>query len=390
MTTRTLVIRSLDLAQAAPFLERAWNHIRESEPFPELWISNQPESQTTLPSASKVFSTIPPDKLPSNEYGSLISWSIPNERTLEDVSLATSDTTVVPGPLHTIYTLADKRATKGLLHRFGIPTPKSVVLDRGFIEGGLLSDNYKHHFEKQILSGLHFPLIVKPLWDCMGHGMVLVLTEEQLVSQLSMEGPRDLLVEEFHYGEAGSIEILGEPGDYQFQPPCWTGGSSEGMNADFDTLRVAHPDLFGQAFKPALKDKLRCLLDSLRFRGSCCVDFVVSNREVMVLEINPRVSGASCLSAAASGLDAFYATYEIAKSRWNKRHLRMPSASAAIQAGGTWATRVEEQIHALNIKVDWFRDENIVVDGVASRNVIIGAGSTDVETIVSALGKELP
>ncbi len=390
MTTRTLAIRSLDLAQAAPFLQRAWSHVRDSEPSPELWVSDQPESEMTLPGATKVVSAIPAVTLSSSEYGSLVSWSIPNERTLEDVSLAAAGTAVVPGPLSAVYTLADKRAAKGLFQRFGIPTPKSTVIDRGFIEGGLLNVNYRRHFERRVVSELSFPLIVKPVWDCMGHGASVVLTEERLAFQLSAAGSRDLLVEEFHYGEAGSIEILGEPGDYQFQPPCWTGGSIEGLTANFDTLRVAHPDLFAAALGPALEDSLRCLLDSLQFRGSCCVDFVVSNSEVNVLEINPRVSGASCLSAAASGLDAFYASYEIANSRWSERSVKMCGSGAAIQAGGTWATRVEEQIRELGVEVEWFRDQKIVVDGVASRSVIIGATLGDVEAIVSAVGQALP
>ncbi|MET9711689.1 acetyl-CoA carboxylase biotin carboxylase subunit family protein [Nocardiopsis alba] len=383
MTRPPIAIRSLDLAQASPFLEHAWDKILADHPEAELWIGDQPPL-ARIPARARESGHLL-GEVPTTHDGELVvSWSIPNERTLEESTLFENGN-MVPGPLPAVYALADKRAAKSLFQRFGLPTPRGTVLDRGFSEGGLLQPSFRRRLEQQLVAPLRYPLIMKPLWDCMGHGVRIVDDPARIEEAIGSSTARDLLVEEFLDGHAGSIEVLGEPGDYQFQSPCWTGSSFSGVSQGFDSLRVSHPDLFSDVLTKEFRTSLTDLLSSLGYRGACCVDFVVDGERIFVLEINPRVSGASCLSAAASGVDAFEASYRIAASQWHRRPRRVPRGGASIQAGGEWAARLVHRIHEDGLALDWYRDREIVVDGAASRSVIVGGAPDIVRSIFERL-----
>lgn len=388
MTGHPIAIRSLDLAQASPFLEDAWDRMLADDPKSELWISDQPP-HATIPDRARKTERLLGEAHETHTGGLAVSWSIPNERTLEESTLFENGT-MVPGPLSAVYALADKRAAKSLFQRFDLPTPRGTVLDRGFSEGGLLHPSFRRRLEQQLVEPLRYPLIVKPLWDCMGHGVTIIDDPSQFKEAIGSSSDRDLLVEEFLDGHAGSIEILGEPEDYQFQPPCWTGSSSSGISQGFDSLRVAHPRLFSRVLTKAFRESLSNLLSAIGYRGACCVDFVVDGGRILVLEINPRVSGASCLSAAASGIDAFEASYRIAASQWHRRPHRLPRDRASIQAGGEWAARLARQIDEDRVELDWYRDRDIVVDGETSRSVIVGGAPDVVRLIAERLGVNAP
>jgi biotin carboxylase len=316
--------------------------------------------------------------------GAVVSWSVPNERTLEDLSLAGTDAVAVPGPLSAVYALADKRAAKSLFCRFGIPTPNGVVLDRGFIAGGLVGPSFRDRLEGRLSEGLRYPLIVKPLWDCLGHGASIANSAVDLRQALGDCPVRDLLVEEFIEGHSGSLEIVGEPGDYFFRPVCWTGSGAGGVGGAFEAIRVAHRGLFTGELSAHLLDALTRLLGVLGFRGACCVDFVISDGKVYALEINPRVSGVSCLSAAASGVNSFEAVYRVAKGQWAGCTFT-GGDGAAVQAGGAWADKLEHAVHQLNDHVDLYRDTTITVDGFESRSIIVGGSPESIEALLEAL-----
>jgi hypothetical protein len=379
-----LAIRSLDISQASPFLERAWCKISAENPTAKLWVAGQPKD-VSLPSYAQSRRWLLPDDARSSRATTVISWSIPNERTLEEAALF-SGQQMVPGPLLAVYALADKRATKDLFARFGLPTPSSVVLDRGFTQGELIRPEFRVILEQQLASSLHYPIIMKPLWDCMGHGALVVRCPSQLNAAIQeVEGGRDLLIEEFIEGQAGSIEIFGEPGNYHFQPPCWTGSSSNGILSGFDALRISHPNLFFEVLTDSIYEAIAAMLSELSFRGACCVDFVTDGVDLFMLEVNPRVSGASCLSAAASGIDAYEATYRIARRQWSERLEQETAGGAAIQAGGDWVAFLKKVIDDAAQPIEWYRDGEINVDGITSPSAIVGGTAAVIEHLAERL-----
>jgi biotin carboxylase len=213
----------------------------------------------------------------------------------------------------------------------------------------------------------------------------------EIIDALAKNENRDVLVERFIDGDAGSVEIIGEPGHYVFQHPCWMGPTERSIADTFNTIRVSHPGLFSDVLNGELRHNISRLLGSLRFRGACCVDFVATGQALKVLEINPRVSGVSCLSAAASGLNAFEATYLISTSRWAHQSSSAGlSQGAAVQAGGREADKILAALTTVRHSIHIYRNNEIVVDGERSRSVIIGGRAHDIELFLVDLGVRLP
>ncbi|MCL8400789.1 hypothetical protein [Escherichia coli] len=110
----------------------------------------------------------------------------------------------------------------------------------------------------------------------------------------------------------------------------------------------------------------------------------MKGEEIYFLEINPRISGISCLSSAASSINSFEALYLIASGEWCKpRVLDDFIKNGAVQIGGQLADDFAPLLKAEGSKITLFRDDIINVDGVSSRNIIAGGCP---ETILNMLG----
>ncbi len=380
-TSPFLCIRSLDITQASPFLQMAWQKIKRTHPHSLLFLKDQP-AMATLPPDGVMESDVDLNAHAVKAVKRVISWSIPNERTIEDATLLKS-VEAIPGPLKAVYKLSDKRATKTLFEQFALPTPAWEILDREFTHGALLKDNFGGKLECDLVSHMSFPLIAKPLWDCMGHGIEIVHDERALVQTLCANAHRNILIESFIDGALGCVEIIGTPGNYVFQPACYTGQSIHGVRSNFDTIRVSHPDFFKTQLNEDIQSRLCNLLSHVSFSGACCVDFIVKGEDIYFLEINPRISGISCLSSAASGINSFEALYLIASGEWCKTRLSKDFIkNGAVQIGGQLADDFSPLLKTEGTKITLFRDEIIHVDGVSSRNIIAGGHP---ETILKIL-----
>lgn len=266
-----------------------------------------------------------------------------------------------------------------------MPTPPWVVLDREFTRGPLLDPARAKDLERLLVRGVGLPAVVKPVWDCMGHGITVASDVGEVPAALEHRFGT-VLVEQFVDGEAGSIEVLGTPGRYVFGHPAWTGAAVEGLVGDFDRVRVSHPGLFGAVLDEALRARLATALSAIGFSGACCVDFVVREGRLWVLEINPRISGISVLSSAATGVNSFEAVYRIAMGEWDE-HAAAPAQGAAIQAGGESADRLA-RLAGPDVAV--LRDRTIVVDGAESRSVVVSGALTQVEALLGEMDVRPP
>jgi len=239
---------------------------------------------------------------------------------------------------------------------------------------------------------IELPVVVKPNWDCMAHGVSVVRQLTDLDAALMEDSGRSLLVERFIDGETGSVEIIGEPGKFFFQYPCWTGSASRPTLDTFDTLRVCGEDLFPAVRADPWKSRISTILSEIGFRGACCVDFVSDGNDVFVLEINPRISEISCLSAAASGVNAFREVFEVATGHWSERFLRLAEGNRqwAIQAGGLQAERLEAERHRLSGGVRVKRAGWITVDGARSRSLICSGDRRSMEELCGKVGTDVP
>ncbi|MGM3175177.1 ATP-grasp domain-containing protein [Dickeya lacustris] len=372
-----LCLRSLDISQASPFLEMAWDRIKREHPDSVLILQDQSRGESPCGKRS-IDSILKVNEQNDADFHSILSWSIPNERTIEDITLFPKIKSI-PGPLNSVYKLSDKRATKILFEQFLLPTPKWEVLDREFTRGELLRNEVKEKIECNLLNHIPFPIVIKPLWDCMGHGVEIINNLNELVEVLSLNNKRTILAESFIDGDLGCVEIIGVPGCYFFQPPCLTGKSRDGVRSNFDTVRICHPNFFSRQLSASIKEKIVNVLECLDFSGACCVDFITTKDDIYFLEINPRISGISCLSSAASGVNSFEATYLISSNQWGGHIFENRKSNfSAIQIGGT---HVEKYISLLESNNDLkiVRNNIISVDGNESRNVIVSGASVSID-----------
>lgn len=332
----SLFLRSLDLHQASPFLQMAWEKILATNPDSILLLKDQPDFVTPLMKGA-VYEDIANVSISKNIVERVISWSVPNERTIEDITLF-DEVATTPSPITSVYKLSDKRATKSLFERFLLPTPSWVVLDREFTHGNLLKKAFGIKLEIELASHVNYPIISKPLWDCMGHGIEIIHDEDELTKNLLTNYQRNILIESFIDGSLGCVEIIGTRNNYLFQPPCFTGKSINGVRSDFDTIRVCNSHLFKEQLNKDIKTRLCNLLNHLDYSGVCCVDFIVKDDDIYFLEMNPRISGISCLGSAASGINSFETLYLISESKWDVSSIRNEvKDNSAIQIGGTLA-----------------------------------------------------
>lgn len=377
-----LCIRSLDISQASPFLEMAWATIKSKHSDSRLLLKDQPHSSSPMRPDATIDDT-QSERQPAS-VSHVISWSIPNERTIEDITLS-EGVSAVPGPINAVYKLSDKRATKMLFEQFNLPTPRWELLDREFTHGELLKPGCRDKLEQELVSHIAFPVILKPLWDCMGHGIEIISNKDQLIKTLSQNQRKNILIESFIDGALGCIEIAGTPGNYFFQPPCYTGQSSMGVRSDFDTIRVCHPGLFSKQLTGEVQTKLILLLNHLGFNGVCCVDFIVTENSLYLLGINPRISGISCLSSAASGVNSFESTYLISSGQWQAPLPYQSRQGAALQLGGKYADEISSVIRDEGNNVTVYRDNIITVDGKDSRNMIAGGTISSIENVLQSV-----
>ncbi len=378
-----LCIRSLDVIQASPFLEMAWKKIKITNRDSFLLLKDQPKNFKPLISDA-LYEDIDNNVFSQKRIKKVISWSIPNERTIEDITLL-KDVETVPGPVTAIYKLADKRATKTLFEQFSLPTPKWEILDREFTQGHLLKEPFGNKLEIELISHIPFPVISKPLWDCMGHGIEIISNEFELIKNLNSNDQKNILVESFIDGYLGCIEIIGTPDNYFIQPPCFTGKTSNGVRSNFDTVRISHPEFFKGQLNHEIKMRLCNLLTYLDYSGACCVDFIVKDDNIFFLEINPRISGISCLSSAASGINSFEALYLISSGEWNKNLVASNiSNNSALQIGGRLADEIAPELFDKKDLII-YRDEVIHVDGNPSRNIIVAGNHNMIKNIFKSL-----
>lgn len=103
-TSAFLCIRSLDITQASPFMQMAWQKIKRTHPHSLLCLKDQP-AMAALPPDGVIEGDVDLNAHDVKAVKRVISWSIPNEKTIEDVTLLNS-VEAIPGPLKAVYKLS--------------------------------------------------------------------------------------------------------------------------------------------------------------------------------------------------------------------------------------------------------------------------------------------
>ncbi|MFB7650318.1 MULTISPECIES: acetyl-CoA carboxylase biotin carboxylase subunit family protein [unclassified Streptomyces] len=247
-----------------------------------------------------------------------VSISLPCENALRDAAAkAFLDAVGIPTvmtPLAATMLLVDKWETKQLCRRAGLDVPDGFRVDSDLLAGrGLPVPGYRDALRVQA-ERVGYPLMSKPVWDSTSMGIRTLRSPADLDAHLT-PGPETVstVVEQVIEGDLCSVDIVGRPGSYQVLPLCWTGRAGAEPVFTFADLRWCGPREEADTAFAEVARTLAGLCGNLGVHGSVNVDMIYTGGRFVVLEINPRIGGATTLSCAASGTNTFTSLARMAR-----------------------------------------------------------------------------
>ncbi|MFF3648320.1 acetyl-CoA carboxylase biotin carboxylase subunit family protein [Streptomyces sp. NPDC002181] len=323
-----------------------------------------------------------------------VSISLPCENALRDAAakafLDAEGIPTVMTPLAATMLLVDKWETKQLCERAGLPVPEGFRVDSDPLSGrGLPVPGYRDALRLRA-GRIGYPLMAKPLWDSTSTGIRTVRGPADLDAYLDTyldtsldtsltPGPQAVsaVVEQVVEGDLCSVDIVGRPGSYRVLPLCWTGRAGAEPVFTFADLRWCGPREEADAAFGEVAGTLVDLCGSLGVYGSVNVDMVYTGGRFVVLEVNPRIGGATTLSCAASGTNTFTSLARMA------RGLPVPGGTAR-RTGWAIEFLATDGIPAA-VVAELRRNVRVVT---AHELVIDGASHGDIVVITLAEGEE--
>jgi len=386
MMRRVAYIRSIETRQARPFLRDAALALTGEGAEPILVhtddvVDDDDFAGETVAVAQTVDAAELVTVLRRLRVDLAVSISIPDNSSVRDAVVRQliqerGDIDVVAHPVELAATFADKHSTKTLLERFSIATPRSVYVDGDLLNGR--SPGYPDyvHVLSDRLDAVGYPAIVKPLWDCLANGMVVVRDREafrRLVADGALTG--NALVERCVDGRLCSMEVITDGRTTFCQPMVWKGWSGDGPEFAFDQVRVAGID------PVELHSRIRVLQDSVHelcvataARGALEFEFILADDTFWCIEVNPRVSGSTGTSIAASGVNTYRELAASARPGW----VAPPPRDAGFVAWQMPIARPDIDLLGLPSGTTMVRDTTFCVDGRTYETVLLRTDRTAV------------
>ncbi|MFD9518088.1 acetyl-CoA carboxylase biotin carboxylase subunit family protein [Streptomyces sp. NPDC059979] len=317
-------LRSVAIQRADPYVQQAARALAEQGVETMLFHTHGEAGDEDFPGGRR---HVDPDVTPAELAGLVADWgataavsvSLPCENAVRDATVrelldARGIPTVVT-PLAATLSLVDKWETKQLLLRAGLDVPRGFRADSDLLAGrGLGVPAYPDAVRAEARR-IGYPLLSKPIWDSTSMGIRALPDPAALDAYLADPPAVSAVVEECVSGDLCSVDIVGGPGGYRVLPLCWTGRAGPEPVFTFADLRWCGPRPEADAaFEPVAR-KLVALCEELGVFGSVNVDMIYTGSRFVVLEVNPRIGGATTLSCAASGTNTFTALADLALGR---------------------------------------------------------------------------
>jgi D-alanine-D-alanine ligase-like ATP-grasp enzyme len=301
-----------------------------------------------------------------------VSISLPCENALRDAAAkAFLDAEGIPTimtPLAATMLLVDKWETKQLCKQAGLRVPDGFRTDSDLLAGrGLPVPGYRDALRVRA-EQIGYPLMSKPVWDSTSMGIRTLHGAADLDAYLASPPEVSAVVEQVVEGDLCSVDIVGRPGSYRVLPLCWTGRAGAEPVFTFADLRWCGPREEADAAFADVARTLVALCGELGVCGSVNVDMVYTRGQFVVLEINPRIGGATTLSCAASGTNTFTSLARMARG--------LPLSGGMTQRAG-WAVeflaedRIPPAVVAeLRQRVAVVTAHDLVIDGASHGDIV--------------------
>ncbi|MQY34566.1 D-alanine--D-alanine ligase [Streptomyces sp. RB17] len=291
-----------------------------------------------------------------------VAISLPDENALRDAVVKTKlealGIRTVMTPLAATRILCDKWETKRVLQAHGITTPPAVLVDSDLLNDRALPVPAYPDAVHLAAQDLGYPLMAKPLWDSTSMGIEFIPDPAALDRHLTARPAAHAVLEKCVSGRLCSVDIVGAAGHYSVMPLIWTGTAGGPPAFTFEDLRYVDPAR-DDDFRPTAQ-RLVDLCTNLGVEGSVNVDMIYADGVYHVLEINPRIGGATTLSIAASGLNTFVALLDILGGAWPTRP-DAPAERFAIECLTANPTPV--LLAELRARVDLVTCHDLIIDG---------------------------
>ncbi|MEV7612183.1 ATP-grasp domain-containing protein [Streptomyces sp. NPDC089799] len=302
-----------------------------------------------------------------------VSISLPCHNALRDAAakafLEAEGIPTVMTPLASTLRLVDKWETKQLCRQAGLDVPDGFRADSDLLAGrGLQAPGYLDALRVQA-ERTGYPLMSKPVWDSASTGIHTLRSRADLDAHLASPPEVSTVLEEVVEGDLCSVDIVGRPGSYQVLPLCWTGRAGAEPVFTFADLRWCGPREEADTAFAEVARTLVMLCGDLGVCGSVNVDMVYTGGRFVVLEVNPRIGGATSLSCAASGTNTFTSLARMARGLQLPRGMvrRTGWAIEFLTEGGIPAPVVT----ALRERVTVVTSHTLVMDGTSRGDITV-------------------
>ncbi|MGK5628135.1 ATP-grasp domain-containing protein [Streptomyces sp. URMC 123] len=392
---RIAFLRSIEIQQTAPYLSHLHDTFVRDGVHAKLFYTDGDCADRDFPGEAE---KIGADATAGQVVAHLLQWrpdavislSIADENALRDAlvkhELAGHGIPMVMHGVDATRILANKWDTKELIRSFGLDTPEGMLLDGDLLNGRSLAvPAYGELVERSALR-FGFPLLTKPLWDCLANGIGFLNDLADLHTFLGSPYNGNAVLEKCLRGELCSVEIVGHAGAYVIQPLIWKGATGGKPDFTFGSLRYAAPRPDAEADFAPVAEAIRGMCARIGIEGAAEIEMIYTDGTYQIIEVNPRVSGSTTLSVAASGCNTYACLVELAQGRWNPetaQQLERSERRLAFQFPVTELTALA--VAALESDLDLVRATSLNIDGVAHGNVIISCALADAHHLLPAL-----
>ncbi|WP_031165480.1 ATP-grasp domain-containing protein [Streptomyces durhamensis] len=364
---RIAFLRSVDIQRADPYIHGIAPALAQLGAEARLFHTHGDCGPELFPGTSE---RLDPAATPDEFVARVRAWgadaavaiSLPDENALRDAVVKTKlealGIRTVMTPLAATRVLCDKWETKRALEAHGITTPPAVLVDSDLLNDRALPVPAYPDTVRLAAQDLGYPLMAKPLWDSTSMGIEFIPDPAALDRHLAARPAAHAVLEKCVSGRLCSVDIVGAGGHYTVMPLIWTGTAGGPPAFTFEDLRYVDPTR-DDGFGPTAQ-RLVDLCTALGVEGSVNVDMIHADGVYHVLEINPRIGGATTLSIAASGLNTYAALLDILGGAWPTR-AGAPAERFAIEC--LTANPTPALLAELRARIDLVTCHDLIIDG---------------------------
>ncbi|MEU1128634.1 ATP-grasp domain-containing protein [Streptomyces sp. NPDC005900] len=359
---RIAYIRSIPISRAGPYIPDLARAVAATGREARIFYTDGDCDAADFPGGT--WEKLPEDATPDliadriRAWGAdgVVSLSFPDEAGLRDAvvkeRLARHGIPMVSNGIEPSRLLADKWETKKILTDHGLETPPGIFVDGTLLKHGAAAVPAYADIIRVKAEGIGYPLLSKAVWGSSGNGMRFLRDRADLESWLAAPDEGNVVLEKCVTGELCTVELVGADGRFAVQPLCFTGSTGGEPTFAFWELRSSAPRARDDAAFAPVAEKLKKLCATVGITGVINLDIVYSHGTYYVLEINPRVSGATALGVAASGHNTYLSMTDILLGQWRapaEPVLPRQRWSLEFPVNGVTDAFVEEADQALDI-----------------------------------------